>query len=85
VIAAGQAAGVIKAGNPVELAISRWALVHGLSMLLLDGMLPPNSDAAYGSPDCQVGEAESRTIPLESSAIALVKSAIASSLTGLIN
>jgi AcrR family transcriptional regulator len=77
VIAAGQAANVIKAGDPVELAIGRWALVHGLSMLLLDGMLPSKPDAAYGSPDCQVSEADSGVI-------ALIKSAIATSLTGLI-
>lgn len=77
VIASGQAAGVIKAGDSVELAIGRWALVHGLSMLLLDGMLPSNPDAAYGSPDCQVSEADSGVI-------ALIKSAIATSLTGLI-
>jgi AcrR family transcriptional regulator len=39
VIASGQTAGVIQPGDPVEMAIGRWALVHGLAMLLLDGML----------------------------------------------
>ncbi|NJM98235.1 MAG: TetR family transcriptional regulator [Phormidesmis sp. RL_2_1] len=40
VILAGQALGVMKAGNADELALAPWALVHGLAMLLLDGMLP---------------------------------------------
>ena len=46
VIASGQTAGVIKAGDPREMATGRWALVHGLSMLLLDGMLPQEGEAA---------------------------------------
>ena len=40
VIAEGQKAGVMRSGEPTQLAISAWALVHGLAMLLLDGQLP---------------------------------------------
>ena len=39
VITAGQAAGLLKAGDPNLLALGRWSMVHGLAMLLLDGML----------------------------------------------
>ena len=38
-IKAGQAAELIKAADPEFLALEKWAMVHGLSMLLLDGML----------------------------------------------
>ena len=40
VIRAGQKAGVMKPGDPEFLALERWSTVHGLSMLLLDRMLP---------------------------------------------
>ena len=46
VIISGQMAGLIKAGDPKEIATGRWALVHGFSMLLLDGMLPQRGEAA---------------------------------------
>ncbi|PZO46647.1 MAG: TetR family transcriptional regulator [Phormidesmis priestleyi] len=46
VIASGQSAGVIKAGSPRDLALGPWALVHGLAMLLLDGMLPVQGESA---------------------------------------
>jgi len=39
VISAGQAAGLMKSGDPEFLALGQWSMVHGLSMLLLDGML----------------------------------------------
>ena len=39
IIASGQATGAFKAGDPEELALGRWALVHGLAMLILDGMI----------------------------------------------
>lgn len=45
-IASGQAAGVFIAGNPEAIATGRWALAHGLSMLLLEGMLPPPGENA---------------------------------------
>ena len=40
VIESGQATGAIRAEDARTLAVGRWALVHGLAMLLLDGMLP---------------------------------------------
>ncbi|MGC1309556.1 MAG: TetR/AcrR family transcriptional regulator [Phormidesmis sp.] len=46
VIIAGQTAGAIKAGDPKLLATGKWALVHGLAMLMLDGMLPGKKDDA---------------------------------------
>jgi len=39
VITAGQTAGRFRAGDPTLLALSRWSTVHGLAMLLLDGMI----------------------------------------------
>ncbi len=39
IIASGQATGAFKTGDPEELALGRWALVHGLAMLILDGMI----------------------------------------------
>jgi AcrR family transcriptional regulator len=39
-IAACQASGVLRTGDPHVLATSAWAIVHGLSMLLVDGVLP---------------------------------------------
>ena len=69
VITSGQATGVFKAGDPKELAVSRWALGHGLSMLLLDGMIPlatnPTQNAECFAPD------------------ALVESVISGSLAGI--
>lgn len=47
--ARGQAAGVIAPGDPQILALSAWALVHGLATLLLNGLLtdgPPTADEA---------------------------------------
>jgi AcrR family transcriptional regulator len=35
----GQRAGVVGPGNPEELAVGAWALMHGLSALLIDGQL----------------------------------------------
>lgn len=46
VIKSGQAVGVMKAGDPDALALEKWAMVHGLAMLLLDEMLPVKGDAA---------------------------------------
>ncbi len=34
-----QAAGLIRAADPEELAVSAWSMVHGLSALLVDGQL----------------------------------------------
>jgi AcrR family transcriptional regulator len=38
-ISEGQRAGQLRDGDPEELAISAWALVHGLSALIIDGQL----------------------------------------------
>jgi len=46
VIQSGQQAGVMKAGDPDFLALERWSMVHGLSMLLLDRMLPQQGQAS---------------------------------------
>ncbi|MGB3767710.1 MAG: TetR/AcrR family transcriptional regulator [Phormidesmis sp.] len=45
-IATAQAAGVLSAGDPQQIATGRWALAHGLSMLILDGMLPQPGSVA---------------------------------------
>jgi len=39
VIISGQTAGLLRAGDAHLLALGRWSMVHGLAMLLLDGML----------------------------------------------
>jgi AcrR family transcriptional regulator len=39
VIVEGQKEDVFRAGNPQELALVAWSLVHGLSMLLVDGQI----------------------------------------------
>jgi AcrR family transcriptional regulator len=38
-ISEGQRAGHVRDGDPEELAVAAWALVHGLSALLIDGQL----------------------------------------------
>jgi AcrR family transcriptional regulator len=38
-LAAGQAAGIVRAGDPRLLAVSAWSMVHGLAMLLVDRQL----------------------------------------------
>jgi AcrR family transcriptional regulator len=35
----GQAAGQVRGGDPVELAVAAWSIVHGLAALLVDGKL----------------------------------------------
>lgn len=93
IISSGQAAGVIKAGDPKLLATGRWALVHGLSMLLLDGMLL-NPMAACSELESQAdyslykgplhkGAPVQAVLCPPDEAIALTKSIIASSLTSL--
>ena len=44
-IAAQQDAGVIRQDDPRQLALYIWAVVHGVAMLALDGMLPPQVTA----------------------------------------
>ncbi len=53
-IVQGQEAGYLAAGSPKAIAITAWAAVHGLAMLLLDGLLtegPPTVEDAqrFGS------------------------------------
>jgi AcrR family transcriptional regulator len=45
-IAAGQASGEIRAGDPTELAITIWSLIHGVTMLLLERQIAMDADAA---------------------------------------
>ncbi len=90
VIVSAQAAGVIKAGDPNELAIGRWALVHGLSMLLLDGMLPnpqltcSPADQTETEPNGEAIAMPSKRIACEDLATDLIRKTIANSLQGLI-
>jgi AcrR family transcriptional regulator len=44
-IAGGQKLGVIRAGDPTELALASWSMVHGLSALLVDGQLPVGEES----------------------------------------
>ena len=40
-IGEGVASGVLRAGDPDELALAAWSMVHGLGMLAIDGALAP--------------------------------------------
>ena len=40
-IVAEQAAGRVRREDPQALALYIWAMVHGVAMLALDGLLPP--------------------------------------------
>ncbi|MEL6554721.1 MAG: TetR/AcrR family transcriptional regulator [Cyanobacteria bacterium J06621_11] len=46
IIKSGQAAGLMRAGDPEFLALGKWSMVHGLAMLLLDGMLPTSEETS---------------------------------------
>ncbi len=61
VIEQGQRTGAVVSGEPRELAVAAWSLVHGLASLLLDGPLPIPAHART-APD---GEAEDliRAVP----------------------
>lgn len=50
-ITEAQDAGHVRAGNPRDLAVAAWALVHGLSALLIDGQL---RDEAGTGPDAEM-------------------------------
>jgi AcrR family transcriptional regulator len=45
-VAAGQADGLIGAGDPRALAVPAWSMVHGLAMLIIDRQLTPLVDGA---------------------------------------
>ncbi len=49
VIVEGQGAGVVRSGEPRQLAWVAWSLVHGLAMLLIDGQLPVTEGSAIES------------------------------------
>lgn len=46
IIKDGQAAGLMRLGDPELLALGKWSMVHGLAMLLLDGMIPNSEEDA---------------------------------------
>jgi AcrR family transcriptional regulator len=48
-IAAGQRAGVVRPGDPAELAVGQWAGVHGIAQLLIDGMVAERAEAVGGA------------------------------------
>lgn len=45
IVIEGQAKGVIRSGEPKQLAWVAWSLVHGLAMLLIDAQLPLSNAA----------------------------------------
>ena len=45
-IVEGVTTGVFRAGDPDELSLAAWALVHGLGMLAIDGALAPRLEGA---------------------------------------
>jgi AcrR family transcriptional regulator len=47
-IGAGQRAGVVRAGEATELALGLWAAIHGIALLLLDGLVGDRAVAAGG-------------------------------------
>jgi len=47
-IAAGQRSGAVRAGDPRELAVGHWAAVHGIALLMIDGLLAERVEAAGG-------------------------------------
>jgi AcrR family transcriptional regulator len=44
---AGQRAQVIREGDPRQLALAAWALVHGLAVLLIEQQIPPDIGAGF--------------------------------------
>jgi AcrR family transcriptional regulator len=49
-IVAEQAAGRVRGDPPLQLALYIWGAVHGVSMLALDGLLPPEIDGTALAP-----------------------------------
>jgi AcrR family transcriptional regulator len=47
-IAAAQRAGVLRKGDPGEIALAHWSCVHGLASLIVDGRLTERLEAAGG-------------------------------------
>lgn len=48
VMAAGQEAGVVRAGDPADLALAHWAMLHGVASLLVDGLLAERASQRGG-------------------------------------
>jgi len=48
IIASGQRAGVVRPGEPRQLAVVAWSLVHGLTQLLIERRLAAGPDGAEG-------------------------------------
>ena len=49
-IVAEQGAGRVRGDEPMPLALYIWSVVHGVAMLALDGMLPPEMDGTALAP-----------------------------------
>lgn len=49
-IVAGQRSGAVRAGDPQDLAVGHWAVVHGVAMLYVDGLLADRAEARGGPP-----------------------------------
>jgi len=47
----GQAEGVIQPSDPTAVALTSWALAHGLAVLILDGQIPERSDVVQFAAD----------------------------------
>jgi AcrR family transcriptional regulator len=47
-IATGQRAGVVRDGDPSALALGHWAVVHGIALLMLDGLVAERAEAVGG-------------------------------------
>jgi AcrR family transcriptional regulator len=44
-VSAGQRAGHVRAGDPLELALFAWSVVHGFALLVIDGLAPVPTEA----------------------------------------
>ncbi len=47
-ISTAQRAGVVRGGEPAELALGHWAVVHGIALLMLNGLVAERAAAAGG-------------------------------------
>jgi AcrR family transcriptional regulator len=52
-VSEGQRAGLLRAGDPMELALFAWAIVHGLALLVIDGIVPVGDAVAGVDPQNQ--------------------------------
>lgn len=49
IVETGQQAGVIRQGDPIQLAQAAWSMSHGFVMLLMDGQIPKAPDQSVAS------------------------------------